>query len=140
MSIRVLPMAVLAVALGGCATASGGDADLERMLAGQSAVHGARLDAAVAEAGRHPLGSMKNPVRVEMPAGERAYLARLRCADGAAPRYERRGSGGLGPYRNIVDFYEVTCAGAEPVEVVMDMYHAGHVEDRAVPGFTIAPR
>lgn len=144
MPIRILSMAVLAVALAGPAAASAQDDDganvLGRMMAGRSAVEGAELKAAVAEAGRHPLGSKENPVRTAMPAGERAYLARLRCTDGAAPSYERQGSGGGGPYGNILDFYQVTCAGAEPVPVVMDMYHAGYVEDRPVPGFTIVPR
>ena len=34
-----------------------------------------------AELAKHPLGSQQNPVRVGGPAGERAYLARLRLAD-----------------------------------------------------------
>ena len=142
--IRVLSMAALALALGGGAAASAQDQDvaaaLGRMMAGRSAVEGAELDAALAKAKQHPLGSMDNPVRAAMPVGERAYLARLRCADGTAPAYERQGSGAAGPYGNIVDFYEVRCPGAAPARVVMDMYHAGYVEDRAVPGFTIAPR
>ena len=144
MPIRIVSMAALALALGGSATAFALDTDvsasLDRMLAGQSEVQGAELDAALAKAARHPLGSEDNPVRSAMPAGERAYLARLRCADGTAPAYERQGSGGAGPYGNIIDFYQVTCAGAAPVQVVMDMYHAGYAEDRAVPGFTIVPR
>jgi hypothetical protein len=72
-----------------------------------------------------------------MPDGERAYLRRLRCPDGLMPRYERSGSGYGGAYGNLVDFYQVQCAAAAPVRVVMDMYHAGHVETRAVPNFTI---
>ncbi len=145
MTIRALPLAVLALALAACATAqTDPDADvsaaLGRMMAGQSAVQGAELDATLAEAAQHPLGSMENPVRAAMPAGQRAYLARLRCPDGSAPAYERRGSGGDGPYGNIIDYYQVTCPGAQPVTVVMDMYHAGYAEDRAVPGFTIMPR
>ena len=143
MPIRVLPMAALALALGGCATASddaASDAGLLRMLAGQSAVQGDGLARAVAAADRHPLGSMENPVRVEMPVGERAYLARLRCLDGTAPRYERQGSGGDSPYGNIIDYYALDCPGGATTQVIMDMYHPGHVEDRAVPGFTIVPR
>ena len=88
---------------------------------------------------KHPLGSERNPVKVEMPQGERAYLDRLRCPDGSAPAYERQGSGGPAPDGDIVDFYAVTCPGAEPVTVVMDMYHRDR-EDRPVPGFTIVPR
>ena len=82
------------------------------------------------------LGTMENPVRVNMPSGERAYLDRLRCADGSAPAYNRQGSGGPARDGHIVDFYEVTCAGQEPVIIVMDMYHSGS-ESLPVPGFTI---
>jgi len=85
------------------------------------------------------LGSERNPVKVQMPQGERAYLDRLRCPDGSPPAYERQGSGGGASDGHIVDFYTVTCPGAEPVTVVMDMYHSDR-EDRPVPGFTIVPR
>ena len=131
-----------AVLLGGCASTAASQADrrLGLMLAGQSAVQGTQLDAALAQAGEHHLGSRENPVRASMPAGERAYLARLRCADGLAPEYVRQGSLGIGPFGNIVDGYSVTCAGKEMKTVVMDMYHSNFVEDRAVPGFTIARR
>src|SRR5690606_18827437 len=150
-----LPLAALAAVLAGCATSvsaaatatatasvkesasEDATASIARMLTGDSGLQGAALEKATAKANRHPLGSMENPVRVAMPQGERAYLARLRCPDGAAPRFERQGSGGDSPYGNIVDYYAVECAGAEPVTVIMDMYHRGHVETRAVPGFTI---
>ncbi|MBO9517527.1 MAG: hypothetical protein J7493_05630 [Porphyrobacter sp.] len=142
---RALPAVLLAFVLAGCATASSQDdaefdARLGRMMAGESEVQGAALDAALAKAASHPLGSEQNPVRASMPPGERAYLARLRCADGNAPEYERQGSGGDSPYGNIVDFYQVTCSGSEPAMVVMDMYHSGYAEDRPVPGFTIVER
>ena len=150
-----LPFAALAAVLAGCATSAAAAAtatatasvkgsatdeetsSLARMLAGESALQGAALEKAIAKADRHPLGSMENPVRVAMPQGERAYLARLRCPDGAAPRYERQGSGGDSPFGNIIDYYAVACRGAEAVTVIMDMYHPGHVETRPVPGFTI---
>jgi hypothetical protein len=82
------------------------------------------------------LGSKENPVRCNMPRGERAYLNRLRCADNKAPAYHRIGSFGLGPYGNIIDGYNVKCEDKDPVTVFMDMYH-DHVEKEAVPGFTI---
>ena len=135
-----LPLAALVAVLGGypaSAAATQASSALERMLGGESAVQGEALERALAEAERHPLGSMENPVRVSMPQGERAYLARLRCADGRAPRFERQGSGGDSPYGNIIDYYTVQCRGAEAVTVIMDMYHRGHVETRPVPGFTI---
>jgi len=88
---------------------------------------------------RYPLGARENPVKSEMPSGERAYLERLRCASGKAPTYSRVGSFGEGPYGNIIDGYSVKCEGSEPADTVvfMDMYFRGFVEARAVPGFTI---
>lgn len=83
-----------------------------------------------------PLGSKINPVRCDNPSGEQQYLNRLRCANGARPQYERMGSFGFGPYRNILDMYKVKCEG-EALTIFMDMHHKGYVEKEAVPGFTI---
>jgi hypothetical protein len=91
------------------------------------------------ELAKHPLGSQQNPVRVGGPAGERAYLARLRCQDGRFPEFERTGSFGIGPWGYILDGYSVKCASGQEAMVFMDMYHSTHREDRAVPGFTIEP-
>lgn len=130
-----------ALLLGACA-ASTGEPDLERALAGESQVSGRALERRIAAAAAHPLGSDRNPVRAEMPAGQHAYLRRLRCSDGRAPAFERSGNVGIGVYGNIVDAYAVDCGAAQPgrAEVYMDMYHRGYVEDRPVPGFTIVPR
>lgn len=84
----------------------------------------------------HPLGDSKNPILCNMPEGERAYLNRLRCEDGTIPTYERLGSYGESPYKNILDGYEVKC-GEQTYMVFMDMYHPGIVEDEAVSGFSI---
>lgn len=97
---------------------------------------GKKLAKAIEVAEQHPLGSRNNPVRADMPQGERAYLARLRCTDGNAPEFERHGNAGRGPYGYLVDVYEVRCAGQAPVTAYIDMYHV-HVEERALPGFTI---
>jgi hypothetical protein len=78
-------------------------------------------------------------VRVGGPAGERAYLARLRCSDGTAPRLGGRSDRGVGAFGSIVAAYRLNCAAAS-ADLVMDMYHDEHVEDRAPPGFTIVPR
>jgi hypothetical protein len=98
-----------------------------------------KLKKALEKAAEHPLGSEKNPVRADMPGGQRAYLARLRCADGKAPAFFREGSMGIGTFGNIIDGYRVSCEGSAPSSslIIMDMYFAGHVEDAAVPGFTI---
>lgn len=96
-----------------------------------------KLAKAIAKAEAHPLGSKLNPVRENMPEGELAYLRRLRCSGGEAPSFERKGNVGIGVYGSIVDHYAVTCPGAAPVDVYMDMYHDGP-ENRPVPGFTMA--
>jgi hypothetical protein len=111
--------------------------DLMREI-GEPGLEGKELAEAIAKAERHPLGSRANPVRENMPAGEIAYLRRLRCKDGKAPAHERVGNVGPGVYGNIVDLYKVTCPGAAATEVYMDMYHDGP-ENRAIPGFTITP-
>ena len=99
------------------------------------------LDRAVAEAAAHPLGTAKNPVRVGGPQGERGYIARLRCADGSRPKVGQRGSAGVGAFGTIVDLYPLDCGTAAPgrFELVMDMYHEEHKEQRAPAGFTIDP-
>lgn len=97
---------------------------------------GPELDAAVAKAAAFPLGSDQNPVRTKGPAGQRAYLARLRCSNGKAPRVLGRMVGPPSPFSAVTDHYGVQCDGAEPVTVSMDMYHE-QVEMRAVEGFTI---
>ncbi|WP_373492367.1 hypothetical protein [Parasphingorhabdus sp.] len=112
---------------------------LTAMLAGDSALQGKKLDRAMEKASGHPFGSAENPVRASTPVGQRAYLDRLRCADGSTPSYSRGGSVGDSPYGNIMDRYHVDCGAAGPgsAQIYMDMYHKGHVESAAVPGFTI---
>lgn len=95
----------------------------------------------VAEAAKHPLGSVANPVRVGGPEGQRAYLGRLRCAGGARPVVGQRRSGGVGAYGTIVDLFPLDCGTAAPgrYDLVMDMYHEEHREIAAPPGFAIDP-
>ena len=66
-------------------------------------VSDAELARAVAAASAFPLGTAANPIRVGGPEGERAYIARLRCADGSPPRVGQRGSAGVGAFGTIVD-------------------------------------
>jgi hypothetical protein len=96
------------------------------------------MRALVAAADAHPLGTSTNPVRVGGPEGERAYLARLRCADGSAPRIGARREAGAGGFGSVVGAYEVFCGGAAG-RIVFDMYHEEHVETRAPQGFTLQP-
>ncbi len=98
--------------------------------------------AAAADAAGIPFGDKQNPVRVNMPAGQRAYLSRLRCSDGSKPLFGREGSAGVGIYGSILDLYIVVCESGTPLDaaVYMDMYHPAYVETRAVSGFALAPR
>jgi hypothetical protein len=96
------------------------------------------MRALVAAADAHPLGTVENPVRVGGPEGERAYLARLRCADGSPPRVGARREAGAGAFGSVVGAYEVFC-GAAAGRIVFDMYHEEHVETRAPAGFTLQP-
>ena len=127
--------AFMAFAVAGCASAPSAQADLDDLFGG-GRVSGSQLDARVAEASTHPLGSRENPIRTNMPEGQRAYLHSLRCPDGSAPPFERVGNFGPGVYGSIIDGYEVRCPDAEPMTLFMDMYHPDHVETAAPPGFT----
>lgn len=99
------------------------------------------LREAIAAAAAHPLGTAQNPVRVGGPEGERAYIARLRCADGSAPAVGQRANAGVGAFGTIVDVYPLDCGAAAPgrFALVMDMYHEEHREERAPAGFALAP-
>jgi hypothetical protein len=136
--MRVIAILGLMLTVSACAGA-GADGGLDLMSGGVA--RGKALEARLKTAALSPLGSRDNPVRANMPDGQRAYLARLRCGDGAPPAFERMGSYGPGPFGSIIDGYRVTCAVAELKvrEVFMDMYHPGHIEPAAVPGFAIVP-
>lgn len=110
---------------------------LMQSLTGDAPMTAAEVDR-LAQTSEHPLGAFENPVRANMPTGQRAYLQRLRCANGRAPRFERQGNYGAGPYGSIVDGYLVDCGASDPGEVMiyMDMYHR-LVETTAVTGFDI---
>lgn len=92
----------------------------------------------IAAANAYPLGTIENPVRVGGPEGERAYLARLACADGTPLRVGAHSEAGQGGFGAIASAYAVACGGTTR-RIVFDMYHAEHVENRAPPGFTIRP-
>jgi hypothetical protein len=105
-------------------------------------------------------------LEVCMPAGERAYLGRLRCPGGARATYERKGNVGRrtkarnareekeaaaqirenrapkpgGRDYHLLDLYEVTC-GDETYDIYMDMYHCDGAATEKVPaGFTLDVR
>ena len=97
------------------------------------------LQAAIAAAAAHPLGTLENPVRVGGPEGELAYLARLRCADGSSPRVGSQEDAGVDAFGSVARAYQLTCGG-RVTRVVFDIYHEEHVEGAAPPGFTIQAR
>ena len=133
MSIRAV--AVGCALLAGCASSA--DSGLEDMLAGK-APRTNLSSAQLAEIASHPLGSAKNPVKAQGVQGEYRYLARLRCPEDKPPVVERLGSAGdLSPYGSIMDIYKAACDSPPAFTIYVDMYHPGHTELAAVPGFTI---
>jgi hypothetical protein len=102
----------------------------------------AEAEQIAAAAAAHPLGTEKNPVRVGGPEGARAYIARLRCADGSSPQVGARSSGGVGAYGTLTERYPLDCGRAAPGRTILafDFYHQEHVERRPAPGFAIDAR
>jgi hypothetical protein len=128
---------LLILILAGCASnQSSEEAGYEAMLMGKAPHPNLTPEEAV-RVESSPLGSAQNPIRAEGPPGQRAYLMRLRCPEGRAPTFERGGSAGISPYGSMMDVYRVTCDAPPTHSIYMDMYHPGHVESRAVDGFSI---
>jgi hypothetical protein len=102
----------------------------------------AEAEQIAAAAAAHPLGTLENPVRVGGPEGARAYIARLRCADGSRPQVGARTTGGIGAYGTLTERYPLDCGGAVPgrVTLAFDFYHEEHVETHPAPGFAIDSR
>ncbi|HEX8585295.1 MAG TPA: hypothetical protein VF680_12910 [Allosphingosinicella sp.] len=100
------------------------------------------LDQEIAAAAVHPLGSLANPVRVGGPEGAQAYLARLRCGDGSRVKVGARADGGIGAFGTVTDRYPLDCGAAAPgrVDLILDLYHEEHKEDRAPTGLRIEAR
>ena len=94
------------------------------------------LASAIAAAAAHPLGSAENPIRVAGPEGTRAYIQRLRCSDGSAPKVGTKADGGVGGYGSVLALYPIDCGAAAPgkIDLRVDIYHEEHVETRAPAG------
>jgi len=84
------------------------------------------------------LGTRSSPVLCGKEPGARAYLSRLRCHGGQAPTFERLGSSYAGGDGHRLDVYQVSCSRGANTMVLMDTYHLGYVETRAIDGFTLA--
>jgi hypothetical protein len=99
------------------------------------------IERAVAAASAFPLGSLQNPVRVGGPQGQQAYLARLRCADGSQPSVGPGTGAGAGGFGSIVQRFPLDCGAAAPgkLDLMMDMYHEEHRENRAPAGLALTP-
>lgn len=102
----------------------------------------AEAEQIAAAAAAHPLGSVENPVRVGGPQGARAYIARLRCADGSRPQVGARSTGAVGAYGTLTERYPLDCGAAAPgrIALAFDFYHEEHVETRAPAGFALGAR
>ena len=102
----------------------------------------AEAEQIAAAAAAHPLGTAQNPVRVGGPEGARAYIGRLRCADGSRPQVGPRSTSGVGAYGTLTERYPLDCGGSAPgrVALAFDFYHQEHVENRPAAGFAIVPR
>ena len=108
-------------------------------------IGGGSSDAEVAQelatAAAFPVGTLQNPIRVAGPEGERAYLARLRCADGAMPRVGAQRPGGTDAFGNVTELAPADCGGAAPAhaDILIDIYQEEHVLEAAPAGFQLAP-
>lgn len=94
----------------------------------------------IAAADAYPIGSLENPVRVGGPEGALAYIARLRCSDGTAPRPGAPVEGGPGGFGSLIHRFALDCGRALPSKATLfvDYYHEGHVEPRVPAGFVPA--
>ena len=144
--MRIIPILAAAALLAAPATAQklGARTSSPDQLLGEAAPLDpmAEAEQIAAAAAAHPFGSERNPVRVGGPEGARAYIARLRCADGSLPQVGPRSTGAVGPYGALTERYQVDCGGGAPnrVSIAFDLYHAEHVETRPPAGFAIAAR
>lgn len=139
--LRVIAAAAVILAAG-CATATKtapeASAEGEDILSDLFGPKPTLTDKQLSAIDAEPFASAKNPVKADMPAGQREYLARLKCPDGQRPEFHRGGSVGIGPYGRMIDVYVVKCSSFE-ANIYMDMYHPGYREHRAPEGFTIDP-
>ena len=144
--MRILPLLAAAALLAAPAAAQklGARTSSPDQVLGQEAALDpiAEAEQIAAAAAAHPLGTERNPVRVGGPEGARAYIARLRCADGSRPQIGPRSSGGVGAYGTLTERYPLDCGGAAPgrVALAFDFYHEEHVETRPAPGFALDAR
>lgn len=137
-----LPVFAIALILAAPAAAAQTSTPRQMMVEMGAAPSERQVARAVERARDQPLGSPRNPVRVSGANGERAYIARLRCAGGARPTVGQRYNSGVGAFGTIVDVWPLDCGQAAPgrFDLVMDMYHDNHDETRAPAGFTLEPR
>jgi len=144
--MRILPLLAAAALLAAPAAAQklgARTASPDQVLGQEAALDPvAEAEQIAAAAAAYPLGTEQNPVRVGGPEGARAYIARLRCADGSRPQVGARSSGGVGAYGTLTERYPLDCGGAAPgrVTLAFDFYHEEHKEARPAPGFAIDAR
>ena len=130
--MRILPILAAAALLAAPAAAQklGARTSSPDQVLGQAAELDpmAEAEQIAAAAAAHPLGAEKNPVRVGGPEGARAYIARLRCADGSSPQVGARSSGGVGAYGALTERYQIDCGAAAPGRVALAFDHLHQLE------------
>lgn len=141
--LALLPIAALAAAPAAAEKLGARTASPQQVLGEMAPLDPeAEAERIAAAAAAHPLGSQENPVRVGGPQGARAYIARLRCADGSRPQVGPRSTGGVDAYGTLTERYALDCGAAAPgrVALAFDFYHEEHVETRPAAGFAIDAR
>lgn len=82
--------------------------------------------------------SKSNPIPVELPWGENAYLSRLRCPCGEPFSFQRIGSCGAGPDGHIIDLFVLICRKRKHrYRLYFDMYHPG-IPSQCPKGLTLS--
>jgi hypothetical protein len=97
------------------------------------------MASAIAAANAYPLGTLQNPIRVAGPNGARAYIARLRCADGSPPAAGREIPGSADAFGTLTTVIPLSCGSAPAVSFVFDFYQEEYRETRPPSGFSLAP-
>lgn len=84
------------------------------------------------------LGSQSNPVKCDKVEGEEKYLNRLIDSLGQSVQFQRIGHAHPESNGNILDIFEITSGdGNLCVEICLDMYCQGAIENHPIKGFYI---
>lgn len=103
-------------------------------------------------------GSVENPVKADMPSGQRRYLKLLRTEEGEEIQFEYEDSvlgldgtildrfkvrnpaadkDNRNPWAQFVDLFKDEPEVPSYFRIYMDMYHPGILDNEPIPGFTL---